>query len=73
MITDVRAYIRARAKAIGLTEWTDAFNVANIPSTMIIIGTRKTPDARTVNQYINPPSSIFEMYWICAYTKPTVT
>lgn len=35
MITDVRAYLRARAIAVGLHEWTDAFNVDNIPSTVI--------------------------------------
>lgn len=35
MLTDVRSYIRARAKAVGLTEWTDAFNVENIPSTLL--------------------------------------
>jgi hypothetical protein len=33
--TEVRSYFRARCKAVGLTEHTDAFNNNNIPSTVI--------------------------------------
>ena len=34
-LTAGRSYLRARAKAIGLREWTDGFNIENIPSTII--------------------------------------
>lgn len=30
-----RSYLRARAEAIGLTEWKDGFNFSNIPSNII--------------------------------------
>jgi hypothetical protein len=34
-ITGARSYLRSRAKAIGLKEWTDGFNFQNIPSNII--------------------------------------
>lgn len=34
-LTEVRPYFRARLEAVGLTEWDDAFNVDNIPDTLI--------------------------------------
>lgn len=34
-LTGARSYLRSRAKAIGLKEWTDGFNFENIPSTLI--------------------------------------
>ena len=33
--TEVRTYFRANLEALGFKEWTDAFNVDNIPSTLL--------------------------------------
>jgi hypothetical protein len=33
--TEVRSYFRSNLTALGFKEWTDAFNVDNIPSTLI--------------------------------------
>lgn len=32
---DVRSYFKARMAAVGKTEWQDAFNLENIPATML--------------------------------------
>jgi len=34
-MTNARAYLRSRAKAIGLTEWKDGFDSSNIPDTIL--------------------------------------
>lgn len=34
-LVDVRAYFRDRLDSLGYTEWTDGFNVENIPSTIL--------------------------------------
>lgn len=35
MMDQVRPYARARMQALGYSEWTDGFNVENIPSTIL--------------------------------------
>lgn len=35
MIDDVKPYARARMKKLGKTEWSDGFNFANIPRTLL--------------------------------------